>query len=176
MVRIHLVNFSVQFTTWLWLESSRGLICTVVICIGFIDIVALVGCIRFIHLLFRHLLSALLVMFSNPPVKLSFDAFSALLIIDCQHRHQLFLQWRSKILIWCNYQLIFAYVNSKTNLFEEIQVSSFHTITDYIYVHHYHSFMLYFSSFNVLTLHISFTTNYDQWSCLKYFYNISNFT
>ena len=60
--RIHLVHFSVQVTTWLWSESSRGLIGAEQICISFVDIVALVGHIRLIHLLFIQHLSSLLIL------------------------------------------------------------------------------------------------------------------
>ena len=116
VVRIHLVYFSVQVTTWWWSESSRGLICADGICIRFIDIVALVGNIRFIHLLFRHHLSALSVIPSNPPVRLSFGKVSVLVIIDYRNFYQLFLHWRLKILIWWNYQLIFVSVHSRKNI------------------------------------------------------------
>ena len=88
----------------------------------------------------------------------------------------MFLHWRLKIFIWCNYQLLFVSVHSRTNLFAEIQVSYFHTIKDYICVHHYHGFMLYFSSFYVFTLHISVTTNYDQLFQLNYSSDWSEFT
>ena len=95
-----LVNFSGQVTIWWRSESSRSLIGAYGICIGFINIVALVGRIRFIHLLFRHHLSALLVILSDTPVILSSGGVSVLVIIDYWHYHQLFLHWRSKILIW----------------------------------------------------------------------------
>ena len=100
VVRIHLFHFSVQVTTWCWSESSCGLIGTEGICIGFIDIVALVGRWKFIHLLFRHPLSEHPIVLSNLSVKLSFGGVSALGIINYWHYHQLFLQWRLKILIW----------------------------------------------------------------------------
>ena len=156
MVRIHLVHFSVQVTTWWWYESSHDLIGAEGICMGLIEIIALVGRWKLIHLLFRHHLSVLPVVLSNPPVKLIFGGVSALGIIYYSHYHQFFIHWRLKILIWCNYQLIFVSVHSRTNLFAEIQVISFHTITDYICVNHYHGFILYFSSFDVFTLHIKF--------------------
>ena len=43
VVQLHLVHFSAQVPTRLWSKSSRGLIGTKGICIGFSDIVALIG-------------------------------------------------------------------------------------------------------------------------------------
>ena len=43
VVQIHLVHFSVQVATWRWSGYSYGLIVTEGLCIGFSDIVALVG-------------------------------------------------------------------------------------------------------------------------------------
>ena len=43
LVQFHLVHSSVQVPTWLWSKSSIGLIGTKGLCIGFIDIDALVG-------------------------------------------------------------------------------------------------------------------------------------
>ena len=70
--RIHLVHFIVQVTTWWWSESSCDLIGPEGIYIGFIEIVALVGCIRLIHLLFRQQSSSLSTLLSDPPLKLIF--------------------------------------------------------------------------------------------------------
>ena len=96
VVRIHLVRFSVQVKTWWWSKSSRGLIGTEGVCIGFIEIVALVGSIRLIHLLFRQHLSSLPILLSNPPVKLSFCGVSSLGIIYYRHSFQFFSSdcWR----------------------------------------------------------------------------------
>ena len=123
MVITHLVHFCVQDTTWWWSESSSGLIFAEELCIGFIVIVALVGSIWFIHLFLRHQQSALPVMLSNSPAKLTFGGVSPLGIIDCQNCHQWFIYWRLKILIWRNYQLIFVSIHAITNLFEDMQVS-----------------------------------------------------
>ena len=41
--RFYLVHFSAQVPTRLWYKSSRGLIGTKGVCIGFSDIVALIG-------------------------------------------------------------------------------------------------------------------------------------
>ena len=111
VVLIHLVHFSVQVTTCLWSESSRILIGAEGICIGFIDIIVLVGRIRFVRLLFRHNFSVIPVFLSNPPVNLIFGGVSALGIIYYRHCHKLFLHSRLKILVWCNYQLIFVSVH-----------------------------------------------------------------
>ena len=43
VVRFRLIHFSVQFLTWWWSKSSRGLICTKGLYIGFSDIVAIMG-------------------------------------------------------------------------------------------------------------------------------------
>ena len=43
VVRFHLVKLRVQFPTWWWFKSSCGLIGTNRLCIGFSDIVAIVG-------------------------------------------------------------------------------------------------------------------------------------
>ena len=90
-VRIHLVHFSVQVTTCWWSESSRGLIGADGVCIGFVDIVALVGGIQLIYLMFRQHLSLLPIFLSAPPVKLSFGGVSALGIIDDRNCYQLFI-------------------------------------------------------------------------------------
>ena len=43
VVRLHLVHFSVKVPTSLWSKSSCGLICTEVFCIGFSNIIVLMG-------------------------------------------------------------------------------------------------------------------------------------
>ena len=108
VVRIHLVHFFVQVTTWWWSESSSGLIGTKGLCIGLTDIFVLVGSIWLINLLFRQHLSSLLILLSNPSFKLSFGRVSALGITYYRHCYQLFLHWRLNILIWCNYQLLWC--------------------------------------------------------------------
>ena len=84
----------------------------------------IVGHIRFICLFVLHHFSALPVSLSNPSVRLSFWGVSALGIIDYRNCHQLFLRWRLKILIWCNYQLIFFFYSFK-NKFICINTSDF---------------------------------------------------
>ena len=97
VVQIHFFQFSVQVITWFWSESSRGLIGADGIFIGLIYIVALVGYIKFIHLLFRNHLSALPVILSNPTVRLSYGGVSVLGIIYYRHCNQLFLHLRLKV-------------------------------------------------------------------------------
>ena len=153
--QIHLVHFSVQVTTWWWSESSRGLIGAEGLCIGFIEIVVLVGHIGLFHLFFRKHLILLPVFLSDTPVKLSFggassfgnhilsalsSAVSPLKVEDID------LVQLSVIMVICSF---------KKNIFSEIQVSFFHNIAEYIFVHHYHDFLLYFLSFDIFTLHIS---------------------
>ena len=145
VVQIHFFCFSVQVTTWWWSESSCVLIGEEGLFIVLIEIISLVGRIWFIHLLFIHHLIALPVILNNPTVRLSSGGVYVLGIIYYWHCYQLCFHWRFKILIWCNYQLIFVYFHSRANLFVEIKVSYFHTITYYMCVHHYHGFMLYFS-------------------------------
>ena len=142
-----LSTFSVQLTTWWWFESSCGLS-------GAEGLCSLVGCIRFIHFLFIHHLSEIPIILSDPPFILSSGGVSVLVIIYYRHSHQLLLQWSLNIFIWWNFQLIFVPVHSITNLSAEIQVSSFHAITNYICVHHYHGFMLYF--FIILCFHLAY--------------------
>ena len=123
----------------------------------------LVGHTKFIHLLFRHNLSELLVMLNYAPVKLSFGGVSALGIIYYWHHHQLFLHWSLKILIWCNYQLIFVSVNSRKNYLQRYKwVLSILLHIIYVCIITTISCCI-FSSFDIFTLHISLTTNYDQW-------------
>ena len=154
VVRIHLVHFSVQVTTWWWSESSCGLIGTERLCIGFIDIFASIGHIRLIHLLFIQQSILPPELLSYPPVKLSFGGVLSLGIMDYWHCYQLFLHWRMKILIWFNCQLLWWSVNSRTNIYSEIQVSSFHTISEYIFLHHYHDLLLYF--FIIQCFHLAY--------------------
>ena len=132
-----------------------GLICTEGLCISFIDIFALVGGIRLIHLLFKQNLIWLLVLIIYPPVKLSFCGNSALGILHYWNFHLLFLHWRLKILIWFNNQLFWISVHSRTNIFPEIQVSSFHTVAVHIFLHRYHNFLLYF--FIIRCLHLAYS-------------------
>ena len=163
MFQIHLVHFSVQVTTWRWYEYLSGLICAEGICIGFIDIVVLVGRIRLIYLLFRQHLSYLPVFITDPPVKLIFGSVSALGIIDYRHCHQLFLDWGLNILIWFNYYLFWWYFHSRTNLFAEIQVSSFHTIAEYIFVNNYHYLLFYFVIIRYFHLEYSQIQQNTKW-------------
>ena len=88
--------------------------------------------------------SSLPVLLSDPPFKLNFGGVSALGIIDYWHCHQLFIHWTLKVLIWFNDRLFVWYVHSITNIFSEMQISYFYTIAEYIFVHHYHDFLLYF--------------------------------
>ena len=125
VVRNHLVHFSVQVTTWWWFKYSRGFIGIEGIHIRFTEIVALVGSIQLIHLLFRQQLNSLSILLSCPPFRLSSDGVSSLWIIYYRHCHQLFLHWRLKLLFQVKLRQFSSFQPSHQLLHNPINIANF---------------------------------------------------
>ena len=70
VVWFHFLRFSVQVTAWWWFKPSRGLIGANGLCIGFIDIVALVGKKQWTSFLSWQHLSLITFILSNLQVRL----------------------------------------------------------------------------------------------------------
>ena len=102
--------------------------------------------------------SSLPVLLIDPQFKLKFGVVSSLGIIDYWHCCRLFLHWRLKVLIWFNYQLLVWSIHSRTNIFAEIQISSLYTTVEYIFVHHFNYFLLYF--FIIRCFHLAYWSDH----------------
>ena len=108
-----LVHFSVQVCTWWWSKSSRFLIGTKGICIGFIDIIALVG--NYTVNLFGvyTTLEFPVKILSNFLVGLSSDRKPILVTMVYRDCCQIFFHWRLKILIKLSYLIFLSSVHSR---------------------------------------------------------------